>query len=435
MNQVRRGAAGENACHVGAVAHGIVRICIGVGIVEAKGDLAAGKELLSGHTGKQLLCMEGRLLHDCSNGFCIQGSALRLQGEHDVVQIDAAVNDGHSHSLTGIPLQPGGASVHVHIGIFHGGRYRAVFHALGRYPLIQTQHCKLLGRSLEHRRHKGVFDALDLLEGLKIAIPHLACEAIEQQGVVMGHVKGPDLPLDGGQRPAMAGQQLLGGAKCIRVQTAQLDPGSLGNRGVIQHHHHFHQVIAGVGVHHTSVFFPIRLILPLCKGGIELFYGLGRAVGADSVAHTALPLDGFHRVRLKVKEVRKGNPLFSILCLRVHPDVGIAGKGKCVIVLGGEGLTLGNKGPVIAFSGTDGGIALIRLGLACLRGAWSSQCRRWHRHRKQQRSSENRRNELLDWAPQHILFLLICFLGLVAMRSGSIIQQYGLLSIQIYSDF
>lgn len=222
MHQIGGRAAGKNTRHMRAVAHGIIGVRVGVGIVKAERDLAAGKQLRSRNTGQQLLRVERRLFHDGRNRFGSHRCLLGLQGEHGMIQIHAAVNHSYRHSPAGISLEPGGAGIHIEIGIFHGWQHGILFHALGG-QLLQAKYRKLLGRRLEHRRNKGILDTLNLLKILEFAVANLTGKAVEQQGIVIRYRKGTNLPLDGRQCLAVAGQQFFRSAERIGVQPRPIE--------------------------------------------------------------------------------------------------------------------------------------------------------------------------------------------------------------------
>ena len=215
---------GGGGGHMGAVAalFAGIAVLILVAVVELEGNLGAVVQVGHADALDDALHLEIIGLQQGPELFLGQGGALGRGLEHLVAHVHAGIQNGHQHSLAG---KAGG-----------------VIAAAADHPVAVGG----VGQQLKGGGNEGGLDAVQLPDGLVLAIGHCGGKAVEQGGI---------LPL--GLHPRVNGPIDLGQGALLRAQQGvDLGPGIRVSHGVVDHHDDldFVAVVELGGVFHLDSF-------------------------------------------------------------------------------------------------------------------------------------------------------------------------------------
>lgn len=199
-----------------------IAVLILVAVVELEGNLGAVVQVGHADALDDALHLEIIGLQQGPELFLGQGGALGRGLEHLVAHVHAGIQNGHQHSLAG---KAGG-----------------VIAAAADHPVAVGG----VGQQLKGGGNEGGLDAVQLPDGLVLAIGHCGGKAVEQGGI---------LPL--GLHPRVNGPIDLGQGALLRAQQGvDLGPGIRVSHGVVDHHDDldFVAVVELGGVFHLDSF-------------------------------------------------------------------------------------------------------------------------------------------------------------------------------------
>ena len=215
---------GGGGGHMGAVAalFAGIAVLILVAVVELEGDLGAVVQVGHADAGDDLLRLEVVLLQHGLELLLGQGRALGGGFEDLVAHVHAGIQNGHQHPLA--------------------GEARGIIDTAADHPVAVGG----VGQQLKGGGNEGGLDAVQLPDGLVLAIGHRGGKAVEQGGILP---LGLHLPVNG---PVDLGQ----GALLRAQQGVDLGPGIRVSHGVVDHHDDldFVAVVELRGVLHLNFF-------------------------------------------------------------------------------------------------------------------------------------------------------------------------------------
>ena len=195
---------GGGGGHMGAVAalFAGIAVLILVAVVELEGNLGAVVQVGHADALDDALHLEIIGLQQGPELFLGQGGALGRGLEHLVAHVHAGIQNGHQHPLA--------------------GEARGIIDTAADHPVAVGG----VGQQLKGGGNEGGLDAVQLPDGLVLAIGHRGGEAVEQGGV---------LPL--GLHLGVKGAFDLGQGALLRAQQGvDLGPGIGVGHGVVYHH-------------------------------------------------------------------------------------------------------------------------------------------------------------------------------------------------------
>ena len=215
---------GGGGGHMGAVAalFAGIAVLILVAVVELEGNLGAVVQVGHADALDDALHLEIIGLQQGPELFLGQGGALGRGLEHLVAHVHAGIQNGHQHPLA--------------------GEARGIIDTAADHPVAVGG----VGQQLKGGGNEGGLDAVQLPDGLVLAIGHRGGEAVEQGGV---------LPL--GLHLGVKGAFDLGQGALLRAQQGvDLGPGIGVGHGVVYHHDDldFIAVVELGGVFHLDSF-------------------------------------------------------------------------------------------------------------------------------------------------------------------------------------
>ena len=221
---VDAGVAGSGGGNVGAVAALIAghAVLVPVAVVKLEGGLGAVIQVGHADAGNDLLHLEVVLLQHGLELLPGQGRALGGGLEDLVAHVHAGIQNGHQHSLA--------------------GEARGIIDTAADHPVAVGG----VGQQLKRGGNEGGLHAVQLPDGLVLAIGHRGGKAVEQGGI---------LPL--GLHPRVNGPVDLGQGALLRAQQGvDLGPGIRVGHGVVDHHDDldFIAVVELGGVFHLDSF-------------------------------------------------------------------------------------------------------------------------------------------------------------------------------------
>ena len=215
---------GGGGGHVGAVAalFAGIAVLILVAVVELEGNLGAVVQVGHADALDDALHLEIIGLQQGPELFLGQGGALGGGFEDLVAHVHAGIQNGHQHPLA--------------------GEARGIIDTAADHPVAVGG----VGQQLKRGGNEGGLDAVQLPDGLVLAIGHCGGKAVEQGGI---------LPL--GLHPRVNGPVDLGQGALLRAQQGvDLGPGIRVGHGVVDHHDDL-DLVAVVelrGVFHLNFF-------------------------------------------------------------------------------------------------------------------------------------------------------------------------------------
>ena len=195
---------GGGGGNVGAVAALIAghAVLVPVAVVKLEGELGAVIQVGHADAGDDLLHLEVVLLQHGLELLPGQGGALGGGPEDFVAHVHAGIQNGHQHPLA--------------------GEARGIIDTAADHPVAVGG----VGQQLKRGGNEGGLDAVQLPDGLVLAIGHCGGKAVEQGGI---------LPL--GLHPRVNGPIDLGQGALLRAQQGvDLGPGIRVGHGVVDHH-------------------------------------------------------------------------------------------------------------------------------------------------------------------------------------------------------
>ena len=221
---VDAGVAGGGGGNVGAVAALIAghAVLVPVAVVKLEGDLGAVIQVGHADAPDDLLHLEVVLLQRGLELLPGQGRALGGGLEDLVAHVHAGIQNGHQHSLA--------------------GEARGIIDTAADHPVAVGG----VGQQLKRGGNEGGLHAVQLPDGLVLAIGHCGGKAVEQGGILP---LGLHLPVNG---PVDLSQ----GALLRAQQGVDLGPGIRVGHGVVDHHDDldFVAVVELRGVLHLNFF-------------------------------------------------------------------------------------------------------------------------------------------------------------------------------------
>ena len=199
-----------------------IAVLILVAVVELEGNLGAVIQVGHADAGDDLLHLEVVLLQHGLELLLGQGRALGGGLEDLVAHVHAGIQNGHQHPLA--------------------GEARGIIDTAADHPVAVGG----VGQQLKGGGNEGGLHAVQLPDGLVLAIGHCGGKAVEQGGI---------LPL--GLHPRVNGPVDLGQGALLRAQQGvDLGPGIRVSHGVVDHHDDldFVVVVELRGVLHLNCF-------------------------------------------------------------------------------------------------------------------------------------------------------------------------------------